>query len=238
MSNSFSSKMILVMHDVSPVFEAEIKVLLKALDFLPPSTIAAAVVPDWHGKAHPWTPAFTQQVQSSFGELVLHGYYHQTDENQRNGMDRWFNEWEFRGRSAEYLVTLLDRAQTFHANTFGTAAKGVVPPAWNRGALSPTLLDQLNLEYYLDYGYWHGVTGKQVPTATWSWDWGPLSGLHPLWNTVPGVRQGISGSLRQIVLHPMDVRRNQHRFAIRKIQSLLAEGYAPLLPQHITTEAQ
>src|SRR6187549_2310879 len=65
-------------HDVTPAFDHETRMMIRDLDPMIGRRLSLAVVPDWYGKwplaAH---PEFCRSIQQSSDELLLHGYLHE-----------------------------------------------------------------------------------------------------------------------------------------------------------------
>lgn len=70
-------------HDATPAYEHETRVIIRDLAALVGTRISSGVVPDWHGQ---WPLAahrdYCELIRESSEELLLHGYLHR---RQRGG---------------------------------------------------------------------------------------------------------------------------------------------------------
>lgn len=219
-------KLLIIIHDVSPVFKEEVAEIFDALSNVGSNAVSAAVVPDWHGLQKTWTPDFVQSITQNCGELLLHGMYH----HQPFPLKNTFNEWEFLQlplRTARERIAL---GQGFFEHTFQRKALGFVPPAWQSGALNARLLSESGIEYTLGFQYFESQH-QRASVRTWSWDWGPkILGNFPRLFTFFSSK----GSSRvQVVIHPKDVRNGFLKAAINKVKTLQDSGYTATLPKQL-----
>ena len=68
---------VVCIHDATPAFARETRVILRDLAPLIGRRLSVAAVPDWHGE---WPlaayPDYCRMVKEASGELLLHGYLH------------------------------------------------------------------------------------------------------------------------------------------------------------------
>jgi predicted deacetylase len=207
-----------VVHDVAPVFWAELERIVDALagaGCVP----SAAVVPCWHGA--PLDAGFAAFVRARFGEVLLHGYTHRA----RAGLDplAWLTRGgnEFSRRDARDAAARLAAGQAALAAAFGAPAAGFVPPAWQSGALSRASLAAAGLSFYAGFFRLERADGRVLPLATLSWDAGRVAALGLAGEWAGRVRAACDRrAVVCVVLHPADVGRGFLPGALRRIAAL------------------
>ena len=121
-------------HDATPAYARETRVMLQDLAPLLGHRLSFGVVPNWHGEwpltAH---PEYCRLIQEASEELLLHGYFHLrlrgrgpiallTDRcDEMNGLD------------LDETRRTIERGQRVFADVFGEPARGFLAPAWQRG---------------------------------------------------------------------------------------------------------
>lgn len=225
---------LIAVHDVAPLFQAEIDHILEALNPLVGRQLSGAIVPCWHGQ-HPDEEGIRQfrSWNDRFGELLLHGCTH--FRSIRPGLVSWLTGRadEFSGMSPENVQKCLSESQSHVRTLFGTALRGLVPPAW-QFPHRLTNIQPVEIEYVMGFLALELSHGLSVPLATWSWDWGWLYGSGRLGALLGRGRHLLCpNAIPTIVLHPVDVRRRTVNCALAQIQTFLREGWVPILPQQL-----
>ena len=216
-------------HDVTPQFSQPITTILDQLNPLVGDSIAAAVVPRWHGE--PWKEAqsFAELVKARFGEMLLHGYTHRRDRGC--SLLSWVTDLadEFAGISATAAVGRLRRGQAIIAQVFGEPALGFIPPAWQRGMIRGGLLAECGLYYCVDWTGIECVDGTRAALSTWSWDAGTVPQTGRLCEVAGAAMHALRGhSVPCVVFHPADVHRGYLPRGLALVRTFLANGRRPV----------
>ena len=121
-------------HDATPAFARETRVMLRDLAPLVGRRLSLGVVPNWYRK---WPlaayPEYCRLVREASEELLLHGYFHRRQRGWgpttllAEGCD------EMNGLNREETQRILERGQSVFAEVFGEPARGFLAPGWQRG---------------------------------------------------------------------------------------------------------
>lgn len=230
-----TTRFYVVVHDVTPHFATEIESIISAFHPLVGSHAAAGVTPCWHGcESRATDHSFWQNINESFHEVLLHGYRHRND------------------KAPTYLTLLTGRADEFSrltklecadqleagviqlADALQRRPVGFLPPAWQRGQVTPGVLARNGLRFVLGLHNLKFSGRRAIPLATWSWDWGRLGWLGHVaegYVTLGSCLRPLA--LPTIAIHPADVRRGFLPRAVRICQRLLAAGRRPVVAADI-----
>ena len=120
-----------VVHDVTPVFAAEIDQILAAFEPLVGGSLGGAVVPCWHGRqADAADVRQFQRWDEQFGELLLHGWTHFRENSPGIISCATGRADEFGGATPAEAARRLTLAQAQVQSIVGRPLRGFVPPAW------------------------------------------------------------------------------------------------------------
>lgn len=190
---------LLCIHDATPAYARETRVMIRDLAPLAGRRISFGVVPDWHGEwplgAH---PEYCRFVRESSEELLLHGYFHRRERGR--GLTTLLTDGsdEMNGLDPEETRRILERGQRVFTAVFGEPARGFLAPGWQAGHMrsgkAAVNENAAGLEYTLGFFSLESRAGRSVPLATWSWDCGR-------WGWLGHVGQGIG-----LLLHTVDRR--------------------------------
>jgi uncharacterized protein len=215
-------------HDATPAYARETRVMIRDLAPLVGRRLAFGVVPDWHGAwplaAH---PDYCRLVQEASEELLLHGYFH---ERQRGwGPTTLLAERcdEMNGLDPHETRRTLERGQRVFTEVFGEPARGFLAPGWQRGHVRRGSGIALGVEHVLGFFSLESCAGKRVPLATWSWDVGRWGWLGHLGHGIGRLSQALGRGVPALAIHPRDLERGFWPTILRLIRELLASGYEP-----------
>lgn len=222
---------LVVVHDVTPFFANEIEQILRELEPLVGSRVAAAVVPSWHGgAANVADHSFWEAVNNSFQEVLLHGYRHWNDKTATclslltGSADEFsrLTEVECEARIAAGLEMMNGH--------LSKRVVGFLPPAWQRGQATSAVLLRHGLRFVLGMHGLEFVGHGTIPLATWSWDCGRIGWLGRIAEAYGSLQfRWQPQALPTIAIHPSDVSRGFLSRAVLTCQRLLAEGRHPVL---------
>lgn len=215
-------------HDATPAYAHETRVMLRDLAPLLGRRLAFGVVPDWHGAwplaAH---PDYCRLVQESSEELLLHGYFHQ----RRRGWGATTllaeGSDEMNGLDGERTRRALERGQGVFTELFGEPARGFLAPAWQRGHVRPGNGNTLGLEFVLGFFSLESATGRTVPLATFTWDCGRWRWLGHAGHGIGWLRRSLERGVPTLAIHPRDLERGFWPEILRLTRALLERGYEP-----------
>jgi hypothetical protein len=224
---------LVVLHDATPAFGRETRVMLRDLAPLLGRRLSVGVVPDWHGRwplaAH---PDYCRLVRESAEERLLHGYFHRRQRgwgpttlltegaDEMNGLDR-----DATGRTIE-------RGQRVFAEVFGEPARGFLAPAWQLGHARPVGGGVTpGPEHVLGFFSLESGAGRRVRLTTWSWDCGRWGWLGHLGHGIGWLRRSLDGGgVPVLAIHPRDLERGFWPRILRLTRELLETGYEPSTP--------
>lgn len=227
-------RFLVCLHDATPAYAAETRVMIRDLAPLLGHHLSVAVVPNWNGQ---WPlaayPDYCRLVQESSEELLLHGYFH-----------RRFRGWspttlfagscdEMNGLGPEETRRTVERAQRVFTQVFGEPARAFLAPAWQLGHVRPGEGPTRELEHVLGFFSLESRAGRRVPLATWTWDcgrWGPIGHLG---HGIGWLLQSLDRGVPTLAIHPRDLERGFWPTILRLTQELLDSGYEPSTPARL-----
>jgi hypothetical protein len=229
---------LLCIHDASPAYARETRLMMRDLAPLVGRRLSCAIVPDWHGAwplaAH---PDYCRLVEESAEELLLHGYFHRRrhgwgittlltgGSDEMNGLDR------------DETRRTLDRGQRVFTEVFGAPAHGFLAPGWQQGHVRPGNghslgidipgCDNGRLDHVLGFFALQSSTGRSVPLATWTWDCGRWGWLGHVGHGIGWLRHSLHRGVPVLAIHPLDLERGFWPRILRLTRELLETGYEP-----------
>jgi len=216
-------------HDATPAYAREIRVMLRDLAPLLGRRLSLGVVPNWHGQWHLTAhPDYCRLVRDSSEETLLHGYFHR---RQRGwGPITWLAEGsdEMNGLDAHDTRRTIERGQGVFAEVFGAPARGFVAPAWQPGHVRALGGSTLGLEHVLGFFSLMSRAGRRVPLATWTWDCGRWGWLGHVGHGLGRVSQSLDRGVPSLAIHPRDLERGFWPRSLRLTKELLEAGYEPI----------
>ena len=218
---------VVCMHDATPAFARETRLILGDLEPLVGRRISLGVVPNWLGR---WPlaayPVYCRLLQERSEELLLHGYFHRrgrgwgpvtllagTDE--MNGLDAM----ETRG--------VMERAQRDFTHVFGERARVFLAPAWQRGHVRPIDASGYGVEHILGFFSLDSAAGRHVPLATATWDCGRLRWLGHVGHTAGALLRSFRGRVPVLAIHPTDLANGFWPKIMKFTEQLLEAGHTP-----------
>jgi hypothetical protein len=215
-------------HDATPAFARETRVMLRDLAPLVGRRLSFGVVPNWYGRwplaAH---PDYCRLIQEASEELLLHGYFHR---RQRGwGPTTVFAEGcdEMNGLDLEETRRTIERGQHVFTEVFGAPARGFLAPGWQVGHVRPQTGKPLGLEHILGFFSLESGVGRTIPLATWTWDCGRWGWLGHLGHGIGWLRQSLERGVPTLAIHPRDLERGFWPKILRLTRQLLDSGYEP-----------
>jgi predicted deacetylase len=227
-------RFVIVVHDVCPAHFREIHEVVAALEPVVGRTMAAAVVPNWHGVRLDARSCFAEWVRSHFGEVLLHGWTHEREAGRgivsycTNGSD------EFVGLTAQETSARLQLGKNQLTEVFGHEVVGFVAPAWQRGRIDRKTLCQHGLEFLFGYLSIEHVDGRRIPVSTVTWDVGRFAQLGRAAESLGhALGWGRRRSMRCVAAHPVDVSRGYLPRMVSTVESWMKSGAVPILPREL-----
>ena len=219
-----SAPFLVCIHDATPAYESETRLMIQDLAPLLGRRLSFGVVPDWYGEwplaAHPGYCAFLQENSE---ELLLHGYFHKRQRGWGPAALLAERCDEMNGLDPEETRRALERGQQVFRDVFGAPARGFLAPAWQRGHVTP---GALGLEYLLGF-FSIESAGRKVPLATWTWDCGRWGWLGHFGHRIGWLSQSLDRGIPTLAIHPRDLERGFWPAILRIIRELLNAGYEP-----------
>ena len=221
-------------HDVTPAYARETRLMLRDLAPLLGRRLSLGVVPDWHGAwplaAH---PGHCELVRESSAQLLLHGYFHRRARGW--GPITWLAEGsdEMNGLDAEGTRRALERGQRVFTEVFGEPARGFLAPAWQRGHARWVSGNTVGLEHVLGFFSLETRAGRKVRLTTWTWDCGRWGWLGHLGHGIGRLSKSLDRGVPTLAIHPRDLERGFWPRILRLTEELLAAGYEPSTPARL-----
>jgi predicted deacetylase len=217
--------MLVVVHDVSSVFLAELGCIVEQLERVVGRQMSAAIVPRWRGHCLGTANAAYRDLLRRFSEHLLHGWTHQGSNRMRPLSLLTGAADEFWGLEEATILERLELAQADFRELTGKKAAGFLPPAWQLPIRAARLS---SFEFVMRFRRLESCRdrGRIHLLATSSWDWGRLG-----WLGYGGewlghlLRRTNRGAIPCIAIHPIDVRRGYLARALRLIAALVRNGY-------------
>lgn len=215
-------------HDCTPAYARETRVLLRDLAPLVGRRVSLGVVPNWYGEWPLAThPEYCQLIQESAEELLLHGYFHY---RQRGwGPTTLFAEGsdEMNGLDVEETRRILERGQRVFSDVFGEPARGFLAPGWQQGQVRTADVQTIGLEHMLGFFSLESCTGQHVPLSTWTWDCSRWGWVGHVGHGIGWLLQLLDRGVPTLAIHPKDLQRGFWPTILRLTRELLARGYEP-----------
>ena len=218
-------------HDATPAYGSETRVMLQDLKPLLGRRIAVGVVPNWFGEwpltAH---PDYCRLLRESCEELLLHGCFHRRQRGR--GSITFLAEGgdEMNGLNREETRRTIEHGQRVFSEAFGEPARGFLAPAWQRGHVRLGNGTSLQLEYIMGFFSLESRAGRRVPLATWTWDCGRWGWIGHIGHGIGWLLQLLDCGVPTLAIHPRDLERGFWPKILRLIQELLEMGYEPSTP--------
>jgi Uncharacterized protein conserved in bacteria (DUF2334) len=222
---------IVCVHDATPAFARETRVMIRDLAPLVRRRLSFGVVPNWCGEwpltAH---PDYCRLLRESSEERLLHGYLHRRQRGR--GPVSWLvgGSDEMNGLDPEQTRRTLERGQDVFTEAFGEPAKGFIAPAWQLGHLHRGSWRSLGLDHVFGFFALDSLTRPRVPLATWTWDCGRWGWLGHVGHGIGGVLHSSDRRIPTLAIHPADLERGFWLRILRLIDELLDAGYEPTTP--------
>ena len=218
-------------HDATPAYARETRVMIRELAPLVGRRLSLGVVPDWHG-AWPLTehPDYCRLLAECSEELLLHGCFHR---RQRGwGPTTWLAEGsdEMNGFDAVETRHAIAHGQRTFAAVFGRPARGFLAPAWQAGHVRACDGPATTLDHVLGYFSLQSMTGRRIPLATWSWDCGRWGWLGHVGHGIGTLQRSIGRGVPSLAIHPRDLDRGFWPTILRLTRALLDDGHEPTTP--------
>lgn len=214
-------------HDVAPVWAAEIDAIFAALTPLAGTTMSAAVVPCWGGE--PFQARDAGLVSGRADEVLLHGWQHRRERGRgvvsflTGGAD------EFSRLPRDEAIERLLRGREVLGSLVDAPIDGFLPPAYQAGAVDSDVLAAVGLRYRVGWASANDVDGHSVRLATRIWDVSPVAVLSRFGASTGRIAELRPGAVPTITVHPLDVRRGFLPHVIQHVRALLAAGRRPAL---------
>jgi hypothetical protein len=226
--------LLVVLHDATPAFARETRVLLRDLAPLLGRRLSLGVVPNWNRRWHlAGHPDYCRLVRDGAEELLLHGYFHR---RQRGwSPTSWLVEGsdEMNGLDTQETRQFVERGQSVFAEVFGERARGFLAPAWQLGHIRASAENDLGLDYVLGFFSLASRTGRGVGLTTWTWDCGRWAWLGHVGHGIGRLSQSLDRGVPTLAIHPRDLERGFWPRILRLIQQLLEAGYEPTTPARL-----
>ena len=232
-------RFLVCIHDATPAYAGETRVMLRDLAPLLGRRLAFGVVPNWHGE---WPLAahadYCRLVQESSEELLLHGYRHQRQHGW--GPASWLAEGcdEMNGLDPDETRRTLERGQQVFADVFAEPARGFLAPAWQLGHVRLCNEHTPGVEYVLGFFSLESAAGRRVPLATWTWDCGRWGWFGHFGDGIGWLSQSLDLGVPTVAIHPRDLERGFWPKILRLTRQLLENGYEPITPARLLNAQQ
>jgi hypothetical protein len=215
-------------HDATPAYARETRVLLRQLAPLVGRRLSVGVVPDWHGAwplaAH---PDYCRLIQDHAEERLLHGYFHRRQRGLGTIGVLAGRCDEMNGLDPDETRCTIERGQGVFVEAFGAPARGFLAPGWQLGHVRPGSGSALALEHVLGFFALESQAGRRVPLATWTWDCGRWGWLGHVGHGIGWLLQSLDRGVPVLAIHPRDLDRGFWPTILQLAEQLLANGYEP-----------
>jgi predicted deacetylase len=217
--------LLISLHDASPAFDKQIKVLLKELKKRKIYAITFFVTPNWEGK---WNirnhPNFVQTIKkyAKTSEISLHGYTHSSDAfgtNDKRLIDRQLNK------------AILSFKQAFRFSP-----KGFIAPVWKQSKTTTAILWKRKFFYtetffHLRYASGRQYTGLPIGMESMSnakvFKYDKISPVITKYYSRLYARLNTAHILR-FSLHPREVDNGNVEAALKLLDVLITKGWKPI----------
>jgi peptidoglycan/xylan/chitin deacetylase (PgdA/CDA1 family) len=213
-------------HDFMPLHAESLESIVEA--------VSARVGSRWHAAvpARGWmqdrAAGRIARCCEASGEILLHGWSHR---RPIAGPFSWLVEGcdEFAGAPEPRLIRRLARGRAMLEAETGRPVRGLAPPAWRMGNLSPGGLREAGLDYATTYWNAAGAGRRGLALHTWSWDCGRFGWAGTAGSLCGALSTFCRKANPHVVFHPRDARRGFLRAGLRRIDRLLEIGFVPSL---------
>ena len=216
------------LHDVTPAYARETRVMLRDLAPLVGRRLSLAVVPNWYRTWHlAGHPDYCRLIQDASEELLLHGYFHHRQRGWGPATFLAEGSDEMNGLNAQETQRTLERGQSVFTEVFGEPARGFLAPGWQIGRVRLTSNTAVGLEHVMGFFSLESGGGTSVPLATWTWDCGRWGWLGHLGHGLGSLLQSPGRGVPTLAIHPRDLQRGFWPKILRLTRELLERGYEP-----------
>jgi hypothetical protein len=216
-------------HDATPAYAPETRVMVRELAPLLGRRLSIAVVPDWHGE---WPLAshrdYCRLIQDSSEDLLLHGYSHRRGRGWGPASLLTERCDEMNGFDPEETRRTIVRGQRVFSDVFGGPARGFLAPGWQLGHVRPDRGNALGLERVLGFFSLESSSRGRIPLATWSWDCGRWRWLGHLGHGIGSLLGSMDRRVPMLAIHPRDRARGFWPGILRLTRELLETGHEPV----------
>jgi hypothetical protein len=227
-SSDQAPRFLVCIHDATPAYSQETRVMIRDLAPLLGRRFSFAVVPNWHGE---WPlaehPGYCRLIRESAEELLLHGFFHQRQRGWGPTAVLTERADEMNGLGRDETRRTIDRGQRVFTAAFGAPARGFLAPAWQRGHLSLRHEHHPELDHVLGFFSLESRAGRRVPLATWSWHCGRWRWLGNVGHGIGWLLQSLEGGVPTLAIHPADLERGFWPQILHVTRRLLDAGYEP-----------
>lgn len=243
-----SKRFLVCIHDATPAYARETRVMIRDLAPLLGRRFSFAVVPNWYGE---WPlaqdPGYCRLVRESSEELLLHGFFHHQpsliarDARTYGWLRRTGGAFatlltkssdEMNGLNREQTHYVLDCGQRVFTEAFGQPARGFIAPAWQLGHVRPGSAHAPGLDHVLGFFALESRAGQRIPLATWTWDCGRWGWLGHIGHRLGSGLQSLN-RVPVLAIHPRDLDRGFWPAIMQLISELLERGYEPTTPAQL-----
>ena len=225
-----SRRFLVCIHDATPAYACETRMLIRDLAPLLGRRLSFGVVPNWYGEwplaAH---PDYCRLVMENSEELLLHGYFHRRQRGLGPTTFLTGGNDEMNGLDPEETRHTLERGHRVFSDVFGQPARGFLAPAWQRGHVRPATGDTAGLEHVLGFFVLESRAGRNVPLATWTWDCGRWAWLGHVGHGVGALLHSLD-RVPVLAIHPRDFDRGFWPTIMRLTRELIEAGFEPCTP--------
>lgn len=215
-------------HDATPAYACETRLLLRGLAPLVGRRLSLGVVPDWHGAwplaAH---PDYCRLVREGAEERLLHGYFHRRARGRGPLAVFAGSPDEMNGLDRDETRRTIERGQHVFVEVFGETARGFLAPGWQRGHVRLERGHPLQLDHVLGFFSLESFAGRKVPLATWTWDCGRWGWLGHVGHEIGRAIQSLDRRVPILAIHPRDLERGFWPTILQLTEGLLERGYKP-----------
>ena len=232
-------RFLVCIHDATPVYARETRMMLRDLAPLLGRCLSFGVVPNWHGEwsltAH---PDYCRLVKEGSEERLLHGYFHQRERGW--GPTTWLAERsdEMNGLDPEDTRRSIERGQRVFTEVFGEPARTFLAPAWQLGHVRLSEGSTFGLQHVLGFFSLESRVGGKVPLATWTWDCGRWRALGHIGYGIGSLLQSLDRGVPTLAIHPRDLERGFWPKILQLTERLLEAGYEPSTPSALLQPEQ
>lgn len=218
---------IICVHDATPAFAAQTRMIIRDLAPIVGRRFSLAVVPNWHAQ---WPLAdhrdYCRHVTDACEELLLHGYFHRREHGYGPVTMLTAGSDEMNGLDAEATRSIIARGQDVFSDVFGEPARGFLPPAWQRGRLTPETARTVGLRHVMGFFSLQSSSERRIPLATWTWDSSRWRWTGHLGNGIGWLRRSTSAGVPTLAIHPRDIDRGFWPEILGVVRQLLDTGHA------------